>query len=424
MNVLILTPDAVGSTLLQRLITIFMQLQDFGKPIINLHELTNGLQIYFNEEFNQVMLGRSIDRHYNQKLSDITGMLDKVDHYKISRLALYHIEQRNDPSIEQIAFYQYLNKNFFIIVTKRKNVLEHAVSWCINKFTKKLNIYDPIDKIETFYNLYKDPISIDINLLQHHFETYRNYLHWANTFFSIGSFFCYEDHLPSIENYILELPIFNGRTRLTWEECFDITFNDWNRYHYAGSCIDYLASKDKSILNSLITNKSIEFPSPQSTHGVSLLLQQYENVRDASWPPVRNFEEFNQLPEYIKRECQELHNLSAVLQHGLIRNVVENMPVPAQNFIKSHKEQYNRADQAISDMEKLKILPGPLPIKKQTLEGKKNMIKNWEQCVDVYNEWITHNPTVGIPMNHDMLMTQTQLENHLWHSYDSSKLLR
>ena len=35
MNVLILTPDAVGSTLLQRMLTIYMQFHDFNRPVIN-----------------------------------------------------------------------------------------------------------------------------------------------------------------------------------------------------------------------------------------------------------------------------------------------------------------------------------------------------------------------------------------------------
>ena len=56
MNVLILTPDAVGSTLLQRLITIYMQFHSYDRPVINLHELTNGLVKYHNEKFNQEVL--------------------------------------------------------------------------------------------------------------------------------------------------------------------------------------------------------------------------------------------------------------------------------------------------------------------------------------------------------------------------------
>ena len=50
MNVLILTPDRVGSTLLQRLITIYMLRKGFDLPVVNLHELSNGLQKYYNEK--------------------------------------------------------------------------------------------------------------------------------------------------------------------------------------------------------------------------------------------------------------------------------------------------------------------------------------------------------------------------------------
>lgn len=423
MNVLVLTPDAVGSTLLQRLITIFMQLQDFNRPVINLHELTNGLQLYHNGEFNQIMIGRSVERHYDQTLPDLIEILEKADHYKVSRLAHYHILQRQDSPDQQIGFYQYLNKNFFIICTKRKNVLEHALSWCINSFTKKLNVYDPGEKIETFYNLYRDPITIDLNVLEHYLECYKNYLRWANKFFSIGSFFCYEDHLPSIEDYILNLPIFSCRTKRTWNECFGITFSDWNRYHYAGSCIDYLAGHNRLALDNITANHHSDTDLIQSTHGVPLLLEQYENVRDPSWPDVRNFEEFEKLPEHIKRECQNMHHLESISRRRLVTNVIQNMPVSAQNFILANKEQYNNANQAISAMERLNVLPGPLPIKKQTLDGKKSMIKNWQQCVDHYNQWTMINPDIGTPIDHDMLASQTEHENRLWHAYDSSKLL-
>ena len=49
MNVLILTPDRVGSTLLQRVLTIYMLRKEFDRPVINLHELTNGLIKYYND---------------------------------------------------------------------------------------------------------------------------------------------------------------------------------------------------------------------------------------------------------------------------------------------------------------------------------------------------------------------------------------
>jgi len=58
MNVLILTPDRVGSTLLQRLITVYMNMHEFDQPVINLHELTNGLIKYYSKDFGQEVLGK------------------------------------------------------------------------------------------------------------------------------------------------------------------------------------------------------------------------------------------------------------------------------------------------------------------------------------------------------------------------------
>ena len=57
MNVLILTPDRVGSTLLQRLITVYANLNENQQPLtINLHELTNGLVSYHNDITQQKLL--------------------------------------------------------------------------------------------------------------------------------------------------------------------------------------------------------------------------------------------------------------------------------------------------------------------------------------------------------------------------------
>ena len=91
MNVLILTPDAVGSTLLQRMLTIYMQFHDFGRPVINLHELTNGLARYYSPEFNQELVSKYALKTwgYHQSLPQVVEMLSSVDHYKTSRLAPY-----------------------------------------------------------------------------------------------------------------------------------------------------------------------------------------------------------------------------------------------------------------------------------------------------------------------------------------------
>ena len=128
MNVLILTPDAVGSTFLQRVLTIYMQLHNFDRPVINLHELTNGIAKYYNPELGQEVLGKKQDKWgYYQSLEQVVEILSSVDHYKTSRLALYHIKNRGDSLADQVQFYQYLRDNFYIISCRRENLFEHAI---------------------------------------------------------------------------------------------------------------------------------------------------------------------------------------------------------------------------------------------------------------------------------------------------------
>jgi hypothetical protein len=203
MNVLILTPDAVGSTLLQRVITIYMQFHEYDKPVINLHELTNGIIKYYSQDFGREILGKPQGNYdpdnYHQSLQEIQDLLKSADHYKVSRLAQY-------PVSEQIPFFQYLDDNFFVISCRRHNVFEHALSWGITKITKKLNVYSAQDKISTFFDLYRNRIELDTTALIASLDSYRDYLRWSDDNFSVGSYFYYDQHLENLERYILNLP--------------------------------------------------------------------------------------------------------------------------------------------------------------------------------------------------------------------------
>ena len=99
MNVLILTPDAVGSTLLQRVLTVYMQFHEYDQPVINLHELTNGLVKSYSADFNREILGKPTGAAnswgYFQSLEEIVKMLESVDHYKTARVAEYHMRSNN-----------------------------------------------------------------------------------------------------------------------------------------------------------------------------------------------------------------------------------------------------------------------------------------------------------------------------------------
>jgi hypothetical protein len=138
---------------------------------------------------------------YHQSLKEIVELLNSVDHYKTSRVAHYHIKNRQDSMVDQIPFYQYLNDNFYIISCRRHNVFEHALSWCLSKITKKLNVYSGTEKIDSFFELYRDGIELDPNSLIQTLNAYRDYVAWCNNHFNVASYFVCR--LIKQEEYIL-----------------------------------------------------------------------------------------------------------------------------------------------------------------------------------------------------------------------------
>lgn len=419
MNVLILTPDAVGSTLLQRLITIYMQFHDFDRPVINLHELSNGIVRYYNPEFNQEVLGKPPDEWgYYQTLGQVVELLDSVDHYKTSRLAQYHLRNRGDPMSEQVPFYRYLNDNFYIIACRRQNVFEHALSWAINKITGKLNVFTAHEKVGSFVDMYHDKISIDPESLTNSLERYKNYLEWVDRHFQVASYFEYEKHLPDIENYILELPIFSGKSkRKTWNDMYGIEFNDWNLYHYLSSNVGGLALDHPETFKQLMSDiGSAEKDAPDNTWGTSKDLRlQYSRVSDPSWPKINAAEEFVDLPEIIKQECRDMHGI-VVNERPLIaaKELSKLVSEDQKNFLIAHRDNYQQASGSLDRMQELGIILNGPPIKKQTMAEKKFVTKNFDQLLAVYNTWATKNPTVAAPISDQGLEQASQLERQKW----------
>ena len=74
MNYLILTPDGVGSTILQRLITMALYLEK--QTVMNTHELTNGL-VHKNG-----VATKDFTLKYTQNLEQISNIIETSDHSK------------------------------------------------------------------------------------------------------------------------------------------------------------------------------------------------------------------------------------------------------------------------------------------------------------------------------------------------------
>ena len=419
MNVLVLTPDAVGSTLLQRLITIYMNFHNYDKPVINLHELTNGLIKYYHTELNQDLLGKPEHNKwgYYQSLHEIVELLDSADHYKTSRLAQYHIKNRQDPMSEQIPFYQYLNDNFYIISCRRNNVFEHALSWAITKVTKKLNVYSADEKIGNFFNLYQHGITVDPESLIQSLETYKCYLEWCENHFNVASYFYYDQHLQNIESYILNLPIFSGQSqRLSWKQQYGIEFNDWNQCHYLKSDIGTLALDYNS--------KFLQMPTKLLNLSQDDLnfIKSYHSVADESWPRIQSLDDYKTLPQAIQQEVEHTFNLTVpVADSTTVQSNITVLPslesfLPAEHtdFLNHYDKAYQHTNNAISKMVDQKIMISPPPIKKQTLAEKKHIVKNFEYCLSVYNQWISMNPTVGNPVDLDTMESFAELERRQW----------
>lgn len=359
MNVLLLTPDAVGSTLLQRLITIYMQFHDYGSPVINVHEITNGLIRYWNQDFNREMLGKQGDKvGYYQTLPEIMDLLEQADHYKIGRLAEYHLKSREDPREHLVPFYRFLDDNFYIVSCRRANMFEHALSMCLNRITKRLNVFGAWDKIDTFLDLYRESVHIDANVFGAILCEYKSYLEWSERHFKIGSYFYYDRDLDSVEEWIAKQPMFAGRDKKTWQQTFGISFKHWNLCHYYGSNLGALLEQKQTM--------------PLLTHDLRLDRQEQD------FP----------LASLLPREQAE--------------------------WVERNREGYRSVSASIERMNELGILNSTLPVKKQTLKEKLAMIKNINELVDCYNQWTQDNPGVAESTDQDRLFQQMQAEQESW----------
>jgi len=402
MNVLILTPDAVGSTLLQRMLTIYMQFHAFGRPVINLHELTNGLARYYSPEFNQELVSKHALKEwgYHQSLAQVTEMLSSVDHYKTSRLAHYHIVRRGDPAAEQIPFYNYLNENFFVIACRRENVFEHALSMTLSTVTKKLNVYDVYEKVDTFYDMYKSGINLDATVFERQLTAYKNYLTWSEQYFDIGAYFHYEKDIPRLEQYILNLPVFAAQaTQITWDQNFGHSFNDWNQMHYIRSNPSALSCLPAQAVEKLLLTLDP--------------VEDYQQHSQPDMPPVYSAADLAALPEHVVNTWTR----DVISRTG----IVPFLDSEKQQKLAPYESGYAMAKATIDQMISLGIMVSGPPIKKQTLDDKHQIIKNFDQLITVYNHWIDHNPGIGEPIDSDKIQNQISTESNYWNSIMNSK---
>ena len=383
MNVLILTPDRVGSTLLQRLITVYMLRRDFGRPVINLHELSNGLIKYYNETLNQEVLGKpdGTGWGYFQSLGQIEELLDSVDHYKTSRLARYHLVNRQDSINDQIKFYEYLNRNFYVISCRRNNLFEHVLSWAIHAHSKKLNVYSILEKVNDFSAIYKNGITVPRPGLEKYLNNYVEYIKWSDTYFNIQAHFDYEKDLPDIENFILNLDFMKGHENNTWKDMFGQEFDTWNACH---RMLPNLLLHDRSTLKN---TKSISI---LPTHVSN---EKWQQIRGKDWPESRDLYRLSNLPMNIQQEIKDRLAMTTI-----------QVTQEEYDFFNQTLPKYNETCDQLEQLRQGGFMISTIPLKLQSLQEKKQIIKNFDQCIEWYNQWVEKN-NFGQKYNNEELET-------------------
>jgi len=372
MNVLILTPDRVGSNLLQRVLTIYMLRKGFDRPVRNLHEITNGIIKYYDTDLKQQVLSKpTSDWGYYQTLDEITNMITSVDHYTTSRMTHYHMVRRQDPIGEQLKFYEFLNQNFYIISCRRRNVFEHALSWGILAHSKKLNAYSASEKIEAFQNIYADGIELQEPSMIKYLDQYRDYMIWVDRYFEVQSYFDYEDSIDNLEKYILNLDFMKDHENNTWKDMFGVEFNDWNCIHKILPDIQMLQHQQAAA--QLQSHKHLLISVDKAT---------WDTHKGSSWPEYGLLcnEEFDLLPTEVKQELTKKDWVRTVQLSPELEQLLD------QNLVK-----YQDSNQQIQKLVDHGYLVTGVPIKLQTFKEKQRVIRNFDQSIEWYNTWAEKN---------------------------------
>ena len=67
----------------------------------------------------------------------------------------------------------------------------------------------------------------------------------------------------------------------------------------------------------------------------------YNNIKDAKWPSISSFDGYNQLPQWIRQECEQTHNLG-INQHNHIK-ILDQVRVQGNKIISGLNHNINGA---------------------------------------------------------------------------------
>lgn len=228
-NYLVLTPDGVGSTYLQRALTVYLQCADLD--YWNIHELLNGLGVEDGSLYKDFTL------RYSQTIEDICNKLLITGNFLVSRIARYHITNRLAEREENYAdLYRECNRKFRTIIFCARDPFEYALSWSIRKQSGKSNVYSIRERTEAHGLGVKEPI--DLDFFQSKLDQYTEYEYWAEDNFNITKKVNYDDLHNNVDQQMQEITGLDH----TVKDKIGISLQDYSRYRYLLSM--YKQTKD------------------------------------------------------------------------------------------------------------------------------------------------------------------------------------
>ena len=142
-------------------------------------------------------------------------------------------------------------------------------------------------------------------------------------------------------------------------------------------------------------------------------VEDYQQHSRPEMPPVYSAADLAALPEHVVNTWTR----DVICRTG----VVPFLDSQKQQKLAPYQAGYALAKQTIDQMINLGIMINGPPIKKQTLDDKHRIIKNFDELTAVYNHWIEQNPGIGEPINSSTIDNQIRSESDFWYSIINSK---
>ena len=229
-NYLVLTPDGVGSTYLQRALTTY--LNSANCEYWNTHELLNGLGLLNENLIKDWEIG------YDQTLDEICELLTSTNNNIVSRIAQYHITNRSKIHKENYQyFYNRCNKKFDKIFYCVRDPFEYALSWTIRNITDTLNVYSIKERTDVHGEKVK--YNLDLKFFRKKLEQYYRYESWAEDNFNITCSVNYDDSHYDIDAIMKKLTGLDHNVK----DRFGISLQDYSKVRYLVSLYSQTRNK-------------------------------------------------------------------------------------------------------------------------------------------------------------------------------------